>query len=56
MALVYLLIVLDRPEVRLLSILINDSEDPVHSFLALDGFLLLITEPPGQIRPVQELT
>ena len=55
MALVYLLFVLDRPEFRLLVILIYDSEDSVHSFLALDRFLLLLPKPPGQVRPVQKL-
>ena len=55
MALVYLLFVLDRPEVRLLIIFISDSEDSVHRLLALDRFLLLLPEPPGQVRPVQEL-
>ena len=55
MALVYLLFVLDRSEVRFLIIHIYDSEDSIHRLLALDGFLLLITEPPGQVRPVQKL-
>ena len=55
MALVFLLFVLDRPKVKLLIIHIYDSEDSIHRLLALDWFLLLIPEPPGQVRPVQEL-
>ena len=55
MALVSSLFVLDRAEVRLLVININDPEDAIHRLLALDWLLLLIPEPPGQVGPVQEL-
>ena len=55
MALVYLLFVLDRTEVRFLIVHINDSEDPIHRLLALDGLLLLVTKAPGQVGSVQEL-
>ena len=55
MALVSLLFVLDRTEVRFLIVHINDSEDPIHGLLALDGLLLLVTEAPGQVGSVQEL-
>ena len=55
MALVYSLFVLDRTKVRFLIIHINDSEDPIHRLLALDGLLLLVTEAPGQVGSVQEL-
>ena len=55
MALAYFLFVLDRTKVRFLVIHINDSKDPIHRLLALDGLLLLFTEAPGQVRSVQEL-
>ena len=55
MALDSSLFVLDRPEVRLLIININDTEDAIHRLFALDRLLLLIPEAPGQVGPVQEL-
>ena len=55
MALVSSLFVLDRTEVRLLIININDPEDTIHRLLTLDWLLLLIPDSPGQVRPVQEL-
>ena len=55
MALVSSFLVLDRPQVRLLVVHIDNTEHPVHGLLALDRLLLLITQPPGQVGSVQEL-